>query len=117
MGEKNVRCHGCGREILIQEDDCEFMCSRCGAKNVVPREELYDAPLDCIPPTGFEWALPAGRIEPIAGDVIYVTAQGLHLNKENYIRIFGIDPEIAYIKMRKYNAKNKEEYIKECKKR
>ena len=116
MVSKNVKCHGCGREIKIKDTDPEFMCSRCGAKNVVPHEMLYDAPLDCIPPTGFEWALPAGRIEPIAGDIIYVTAQGSHLNKKDYIRIYGIDPEIAYQKMRKSGAKTKEEYLKAVKK-
>ena len=116
MSKKKVHCHGCNRIVEIQDTDPEFMCSRCGAKNVVPHEMLYDAPLDCIPPTGFEWALPAGRIEPVAGDIIYVTAQGSHLNKKDYIRIYGIDPEIAYQKMRKNNAKTKDEYLKAVKK-
>jgi DNA-directed RNA polymerase subunit RPC12/RpoP len=115
MSTKNVRCYGCGRTIKIQATDPEFMCSRCGAKNVVPKEELYDAPLDCIPPTGFEWALPAGKLSPIAGEAIYVTAQGSHLKKKDYIRIYGIDPEIAYQKMRKYNVKSSEEYKKAVK--
>jgi hypothetical protein len=56
--------------------------------------------LDCSLPEGFEWILPTGKITPIIGDPIYISAMGEHLSYEAYLAEYGIDPEIAYTLMR-----------------
>ena len=108
--KKKVKCHGCGREVEIMATDPEFMCSVCGAKNVVPHSELYDEPLACIPPKGFEWALPVGVLQSASGKKIYVTAQGSQVDKATFIRMYGCDPDITLANMRKLGVDGVEGY-------
>ena len=56
--------------------------------------------LDCDLPTAFEWILPAGKIMPIIGDPIYVSANEDHFSRQAYLDKYYIDPEIAYELMR-----------------
>lgn len=104
----NLKCHNCGNVVEVSlETPKEFVCTNCGAVNVIPRAETYDAPLDCLAPTGFEWKLPAGKIgNPIIG-YQYVTAQGSYMTREEYIATFKIDPEIAleYMRRNRYYKK------------
>jgi len=44
--------------------------------------------------------LPAGKITPIVGDPIYISAFGEHLSYAQYLEEYNIDPEIAYNLMR-----------------
>jgi hypothetical protein len=78
------------------------ICTQCGTVLELesPEGEEETEWLGCIEPTGFEWKLPAGKLSPIVGDPIYVSATGEHLSREAYIAKFGLDPEIAYVKMR-----------------
>ena len=80
----------------------KFVCKNCGVVNVVANEVLKsdDDWLECILPTGFEWTLPAGKITPIIGDPIYVSAQGNYFSRQAYLDKYYIDPEIAYELMR-----------------
>jgi hypothetical protein len=114
MGVKlNVKCHKCGAMNIVNIEPVEenticeitFVCSTCGALN-----NLFYDPNDpdpekqewlCIPPQGFEWVLPAGKIMPIVGDAIYVSAFGEHLSRRIYIERYKLDPEIAYQYMRR----------------
>jgi len=108
-----VKCHKCGEinDVNIEPVEvntiCEitFVCSVCGALN-----NFFFDPNDpdpenqewlCIPPEGFEWVLPAGKIMPIVGDPIYVSAFGEHLSRKIYIERYKLDPEIAYQYMRR----------------
>jgi len=59
--------------------------------------------LECLLPQGFEWALPAGKLTPVVGAPIYVSASGDHLSREAYLAWYNIDPEIAYRNMRGKN--------------
>jgi DNA-directed RNA polymerase subunit RPC12/RpoP len=89
-------CHNCGNSIEVENVPKEYVCKKCGAVNVVlQRSELYGEALGCIPPTSFEWTLPAGVMVDAVGRKTYVTAQGSYLTKEEYIRDFGFDPDIA----------------------
>ena len=56
--------------------------------------------LQCTLPEGFEWILPAGKITPVIGEPIYVSAMGEHLSHDAYLEMYNIDPEIAYNLMR-----------------
>ncbi len=83
-----------------------FICKNCGAVNVakITEEDLKDPGaadwLNCVLPSGFEWALPAGKITPIVGDPIYISAGGEQLSREDYLMKYNIDPEVAYQLMR-----------------
>jgi hypothetical protein len=69
----------------------------------VDPQDLDDKEQDwlCIPPRGFEWVLPSGKIMPIIGDPIYVSAFGEYLSRNDYLQKYKVDPEIAYEYMRK----------------
>jgi transcription elongation factor Elf1 len=114
MGVKiSVICFNCGAK---NEVDIEpiltsgkipifFVCQECGALNEVDvdPQNLNDREQDwlCLPPKGFEWVLPSGKIVPIIGDPIYVSAFGEYLSRNAYLKKYKVDPEIAYEYMRK----------------
>lgn len=85
----------------------KIICRNCGTVNEVSEEALTEALnddeddwLQCTLPEGFEWSLPAGKITPIIGEPIYISAMGEHLSYDQFIEIYNIDPEIAYNLMR-----------------
>lgn len=96
-----LKCHNCGAGVEFSTAPKEFVCPVCGAVNVVPvYTGVSDEELGCLAPTGFEWTLPTGKNgNPITG-FEYVTAQGTHMTREEYIQTFGVDPEIALQYMR-----------------
>lgn len=80
----------------------KFICKNCGVVNWVNPDDLTESDewLDCELPEGFEWILPAGKITPVIGAPIYVSAVGEHLSRREYLNEYSIDPEIAYRLMR-----------------
>jgi hypothetical protein len=83
----------------------KFFCQNCGAENDVDITTANLAPsegdwLDCLPPHGFEWVLPAGVITPAYGAPIYISANGEQLTKDDYEKEYHIDPEKALQFMR-----------------
>ncbi len=91
-----LKCHNCENVVEVDAAPKEYVCKRCGAVNVVvEKKELYGEALGCLPPKSFEWTLPVGVLEDAVGRKTYVTAQGSYLTKEEYIRDFGFDPDIA----------------------
>ena len=102
-----LKCHNCGAETELEKKPKEFKCLVCGAVNVVPLTDgAADQACGCIAPTGFEWTLPAGKLSGPSGTV-YVTAQGSHMTKAEYIEAFGLDPEIALAYMRAHKEVRK----------
>jgi len=89
------------------------ICQNCGCVNIVEFVDKHDPEnwLNCVLPTGFEWALPAGKISPVVGSPIYVSAFGEHLSYDAYLAKYQIDPEIAYTRTRAQLGKNKKEPI------
>lgn len=81
------------------------ICKYCGVVNEISVEDLaadnHSDWLYCDLPVGFEWSLPAGKITPVVGDPIYISGFGEHLSWEEYLLKYNIDPEIAYLRMRK----------------
>lgn len=78
------------------------ICPHCGGA-VEILEDSWDPTtgwLKCIAPKGFEWTLPAGKLTPVVGPVLYTTSDVRYLTREAYISEFNIDPEIALQKMR-----------------
>lgn len=114
MGIKiRAKCHQCADTIELNLEpvnanqicECTFTCNNCGALNTLSFN--FDA-LDpenqdwlCLPPKGFEWTLPSGKITPVVGDPIYVSALGEYLSWKRYIEKYRLDPEIAYQYMRR----------------
>lgn len=81
------------------------ICKNCGVVNEISIESLADESDDwlyCDLPTGFEWHLPAGKIEPAYGDTIYISGLGEHLSRDAYILKYDIDPYYALLNMRKW---------------
>ena len=82
----------------------KLICKSCGVVNLVSMEALAEDDdeqwLQCTLPEGFEWILPAGKITPIIGEPIYVSAMGEHLSYDAYLEMYNIDPNIAYKMMR-----------------
>jgi len=108
---KVLKCHGCGSVKETDKNPKEFVCKNCGAKNDVPDGNgTFERPLDCLPPKGFEWALPTGKLTDPAGNVIYRTAQGNDMSKADFIEFFGCDPDIMLRKMREMGVKGVKGY-------
>lgn len=82
---KKVVCRICG--TVLELDD--------------PAENRDVDWLPCVLPEGFEWTLPAGRIESATGQIWYVDSNGRQWTHQGYIEKYGVDPEIAYQNMRK----------------
>ncbi|VVB67351.1 Uncharacterised protein [uncultured archaeon] len=81
----------------------KFICQNCGCVNEVTADTLTDDEedwLECALPQGFEWILPAGKITPVLGEPIYISAHGEQLTYQQYLDEYNIDPEIAYRLMR-----------------
>jgi len=79
------------------------ICKNCGVVNEIELENLGDEGedwLECDLPLGFEWTLPVGKISPVIGDPIYISAHGEHLSRSAYLQKYDLDPEIAYKMMR-----------------
>jgi len=82
-----------------------LICHKCGAVNEIETEKLLDLAEDedwvpCEKPKGFEWRLPAGKITPVIGDPIYISASGNHMSYSEYLNRYGVDPEKALTLMR-----------------
>jgi hypothetical protein len=114
MGLKiKVICFNCGTKNDLDVEpvltpgkiQIHFVCQECGALNEVSvdPQNLADTEQDwlCLPPIGFEWVLPSGKIIPIVGDPIYVSAFGEYLSRKVYLERYKVDPEIAYQYMRR----------------
>jgi hypothetical protein len=114
MGIKiKVKCFNCGTKNDLDIEpvltpgkiQINFVCQECGALNEVSvdPQNLTDTEQDwlCLPPRGFEWVLPSGKIDPIMGDPIYISAFGEYLSRKVYLERYKVDPETAYQYMRK----------------
>jgi len=110
--ELRAKCHNCGIINLFTVEstgvngkiDIMFACIKCGALNELCIDFTKPGAAEedwlCLPPSGFEWALPAGKITPVVGQPIYVSAIGEKFSREDYINRYRVDPEIAYEYMR-----------------
>jgi len=108
-----ITCHNCGKitdlniEPMGSDTIYKFslICENCGAFNAVSVNPLTndstDTRLSGMPVQGFEWVLPSGKIVPVIGDPIYVSANGEHLSRNAYMDMYKLDPEIAYNYIRK----------------
>lgn len=79
------------------------ICPVCGTIVQIDEETINESTdwLPCLLPTNFEWKLPAGKIQSIIGETVYISADGLHLSRDQYIEKYNIDPELALKNMRK----------------
>jgi len=78
----------------------KVICPQCGTVSEIKDEQESEDWLECITPTGFEWTLPAGKIMMITGTVSYIDAFGNKMSREDYIKKYNVDPEVAYTNMR-----------------
>jgi hypothetical protein len=81
------------------------ICPQCGAVSEIKSGSPSEDWLECVLPTGFEWRLPAGKIEMATGAVFYIDAVGNKMTREEYLERYNIDPEVAYQNMRSKAAK------------
>jgi hypothetical protein len=89
----------------------KIICKNCGSVNEKDREVLLNPDYDeddwlCELPVNFEWILPVGKISPIVGNPLYVSSLGGSMSREDYIKKYGLDPEIAYQLMRREGTKS-----------
>ncbi|MDD4162244.1 MAG: hypothetical protein PHW87_07165 [Methanothrix sp.] len=89
----------------------KFICKNCGSVNEKDKEVLLDPDYStedwlCDLPLNFEWILPVGKISPIVGSPLYVSAMGGNLSRSEYLERYNVDPEIAYQLMRKDKGKS-----------
>jgi len=61
----------------------KIICKNCGVINEISDDaQIEDSDwVECTLPEGFEWVLPAGKITPVIGDPLYISAQGEHLSQ------------------------------------
>ena len=80
----------------------KLVCQKCGVVNDINTADLADGDenVPCTLPEHFEWVLPAGKITPVVGEPVYVSALGEHLSRKAYIDKYNIDPEISCKMMR-----------------
>jgi hypothetical protein len=95
----------------------QVICPQCGTVSIVDEDALVEGedPIPCLAPTGFEWKLPTGKITPVVGEAIYISATGEHLSREAYIEKYKLDPEIAYTKMRERSGYEKRAVLERAK--
>jgi hypothetical protein len=112
----DVKCHKCAEKNIVNIDsietnamsEIEFICSICGSINILSIDPNDPDPIEVLfgkPPQGFEWILPSGKIMPIIGDPIYISASGEYLSRRTYIERYKLDPEVAYEYMRRKQNK------------
>jgi hypothetical protein len=66
--------------------------------------------LVCVPPKGFEWKLPSGKLTSASGEVLYVTAQGAHVTKQKFKDMYKCDPELVLKNMRRLGIEGVDNY-------
>jgi hypothetical protein len=114
----DVKCHKCTENNIVDIEsietnaisEIEFICSICGSLNILSIDPNDPDPIEVLfgkPPQGFEWNLPSGKIMPIMGDPIYISASGEYLSRRTYVARYKLDPEIAYENMRRKQNKLK----------
>lgn len=85
-----------------------YICGCCGAEIDVKktrRAEFTGKWMECLPPAGREWKVPAGKKELVDGSIMYIdTNSNLH-KREEFIELFAIDPERAMNYMRSHIQK------------
>ncbi len=105
-------CHGCGDEKNPSVAPKEFVCSICGAVNIVPvLSGTHPEACGCLPPTSFEWRLPLGVNTDPMGVKHYKTAQNTEMTKEEFINAFGCDPDIVLERMRELGIEGQEGFV------
>jgi hypothetical protein len=112
----DVKCHKCAEKNIVNIEsietntiyELEFICSICGSLNILSIDPNDSDPIQELfgkPPRGFEWILPSGKIMPIIGEPIYISASGEYLSRRTYLDRYKLDPEIAYEYMRRKQNK------------
>lgn len=80
-----------------------YICSCCGAELDIKKTKKADFAngwVECLPPEGREWKVPSAKKELSDGSTLYMdTYNNLH-TREEFIELFGVDPEksIHYIR-------------------
>jgi|WetSurMetagenome_2_1015567.scaffolds.fasta_scaffold84546_1 hypothetical protein len=100
-----IKCAACGATKNTRTPPMEFICKDCGCINVTEiKEEGGRQACSCLLPTTFEWTLPVGRIgNPISG-YKYVSPSGTIMTREQWLKAWSTDPEIALQWMRSGGA-------------
>lgn len=80
-----------------------YICGCCGAEIDIKKTrkaEISKGWVECLAPEGRSWKVPAGKKELTDGTVMYIdTYNNLH-KREEFMELFGVDPEKAFSFMR-----------------
>ena len=69
--------------------------------------------LECLPLPEYLAMIPAGKIQPIVGPIIYIDGNGTQMSKQEYIDHHGVDPELGWSAVKAYRlAAGKKDVIK-----
>ena len=109
-----AKCAKCGTIREFERLPKKFCCSECGILNT-PQPETDgsgEQACGCLLPERPEWRLPSGEIDSPDGIHLYTTADdATGLTREEWIQIFGYDPEIVLKTMRQLGKEGKEGYV------
>jgi len=97
------RCANCETVVEFPSRPKKFICPECGAPNTPTSgtEGTGAGACDCILPTGFEWREPAGVIFDGATYLFKSPDDGKELTRDQWIQIYGYDPQKRLEYMRK----------------
>jgi hypothetical protein len=95
----HLKCAGCGEEWDVETvPRKKFICPVCGAVNTVVPADIGTAvqACGCLLPAGFEWKIPAGKIQTPFGDLYATADDGEQLSRLDWINDFGVDPKTLW---------------------
>lgn len=82
-----------------------YICGCCGAEIDVKRTKKVDLGkgwVECLPPAGREWRAPTAKKELSDGNVYYIDVLNNLHKREEFVELFGVDPEKAIKYMREH---------------
>lgn len=86
----------------------KIICKQCGSVNTIDGHEGTDFVSSKLP-DDFDWFIPMKKTISSDGGPAYISQSGESMSREEYIRKYNIDPDIAHTKMKPHIGMNLED--------